>query len=579
MASSVINRNGRYHIMKRYVRYAVPLALMALAGGSANAAPPGSYPFAWSTVVNNGDYMPGDQCDPATPSLPTCRNFNSYNQPSVNAEQLVVLRARSRGGHGGGQPVHGIYSRDMAVGGPVVKILDRETLVPQPNNLDTVFHEPPSFPRIDIGSDTLATRGNHQPVWRYLLEDGSETRAGTSGIYATPNGPLITGAGKLGAVPGFTFLEVPEQPGAFFDVFPGAPAVTDGNVIVFKGNYTIDNVGKTGVYYRVLMDATIPLSTNTSLSPAGGTMPSVLIANNSDTRIPGTNTVFGSTAPPSAANGMAVFAGFDNEDNPTLGGIYLAPLSPEPELTTLVSIGGRVPGENNRTRFSKLGEGLSFDGRFVGFWGAWGAETKTVILDCRHEGNAARVAFCHEQHPDGFAVEVPLHQGIFVHDVRTGRTHEVTKTTGYFDDFLYWNFSGHVPGSDEEGDGEPARWRASAFVAVSGTVDGRLTDPQFHVAFKGRKGEMSAGNYLNPVDGIYLAKGPGNLRIDPLIESGMDGTLFDPKAVDIVTDAALPVTEMGIERDGFRANSIVINAGMGEEETGWSGIYMTTAPR
>ena len=37
----------------------------------------------------------------------------------------------------------------------------------------------------------------------------------------------------------------------------------------------------------------------------------------------------------------------------------------------------------------------------------------------------------------------------------------------------------------------------------------------------------------------------------------------------------LPVTEMGIERDGFRGNSLVINASMGTEEAGWAGIYLT----
>ncbi len=76
------------------------------------------------------------------------------------------------------------------------------------------------------------------------------------------------------------------------------------------------------------------------------TSPVVLIANNTDTLIPGTDTVFGSTSPPSAANGQVVFAGFDNEEAPTLGGIYLAPLQSEPPLTTLVSIGEQVPGES-----------------------------------------------------------------------------------------------------------------------------------------------------------------------------------------------------------------------------------------
>ena len=41
------------------------------------------------------------------------------------------------GSEGGKQPVHGIYTRDMTTNGPVLKILDRDTVVPQPNNLDT----------------------------------------------------------------------------------------------------------------------------------------------------------------------------------------------------------------------------------------------------------------------------------------------------------------------------------------------------------------------------------------------------------------------------------------------------------
>ncbi len=84
---------------------------------------------------------------------PTNKNFNSYNQPSVNQRGLVAIRAQSRGGEGGGggetivdapgsggenQPVHGIYTRDMSVPeslGVIVRILDRKTKVPQPNNL------------------------------------------------------------------------------------------------------------------------------------------------------------------------------------------------------------------------------------------------------------------------------------------------------------------------------------------------------------------------------------------------------------------------------------------------------------
>lgn len=178
----------------------------------AMAAPPA--PFNWSTVVNNGDFMPTDAC--AT-DLTKCRTFNSYNQPSVSLNQVVVIRARSRGGQGLGQPVHGVYTRDMASGGPVVKILDRDTLVPQPNNRDTLFIEPPSFPRIDIGSDTIATRGNHQPVWKVIDPVTNEIieQVGTTGIYTNPFSNLITGASKLGSVPDFSFFEVPEHPSTF----------------------------------------------------------------------------------------------------------------------------------------------------------------------------------------------------------------------------------------------------------------------------------------------------------------------------------------------------------------------------
>lgn len=551
--------------MNRYARYTVSLALTALIAVTAEAAPPQFYPFTWSTVVNNGDYMPTDLCDPAAPVSPPCKKFNSYNQPSVNARQFVVFRARSKGEQG---PVHGIYTRDMTLAGPVVKVYDRATLVPPPNNRNTVFHEPPSFPRIDIDSATLVSRGNHQPVWK----TSNDEQVGTNGIYTNPFGDLITGAAKLGSVVDFSFFEVPEYPGTYFDVFPGAPSVTDGNIIVFKGNYTISDVGKTGVYFRELLNVPFNLPDGTSLM--GGNRPVVLIANNTDTHIPRTTTVFGSTAPPSAAKGMAVFAGFDNEDNPTLGGIYLAPLAgPQPPLTTLVSIGQQVPGESSSKRFNKLGEGISFDGRLIAFWGAWGTATKTLVLQCPTEGNKQRIAYCNQQYPNGASVQVPLHQGIFVADIRTRKIQAIAKTPTDYDDFLYWNFSGHVPGSMEEADGEPARWRNTAFVAVSGWLAG--TGASFHATFKARTGDVVNDVYVNPMDGIYLAQGPGRSQIIPVVETGMDGTLFDPEAIDADTGATLPVTDMGIERDGLRSDTLVVTVSMGSEETGWAGIYLT----
>ena len=592
------------------------LVAAALAGAAiaAHAEPPAAYPFDWSTVVNNGDFMPTAVCDPAAPGQ-QCRKFNSYNQPSVNAHQVVVIRARSKGGSGS-QPVHGVYVRDMVSASPLRMILDRATAVPQPNNRNTVFIEPPSFPRIDIWSDTMATRGNHQPVWN-VLEGGSTVESvGTTGIYTNPFGPLTTGTSKLGSVTNFSFFEVPEVAGTPFDVFPGSPAVADGATLAFKGNYTVNGGGKTGVYYRELTNASIPLSDGSALGPAAGTNPVVLIANNTDTLIPGTSTVFGSTSPPSAARGRAVFAGFDDEESPTLGGIYMAPLAPypagaQPRLKALVRIGSKVPGESGRARFTRLGEGVSFDGRFVGFWGAWGTQTRTVRLYCPQEGNKARIAYCNQKLVVNGAVvgdpasvcgdtsdpmygtscyqekQVPVNQGIFVHDTGAGVegvTHAVAKTGGRLDDFLYWNYSGRAPGVGEGGeggddDGEPARWRSTAFMAVSGLVDGHRADATFHAAFKARSGTLHPVTHawVSPLDGIYLRRGPGMPPLQTLVRTGMDGSLLDPEAVDGL-GAGLPVTEMGIERDGFRGRSIVINVSMGSEDAGWAGVYLTEVP-
>jgi len=557
---------------------------------STQAAPKSSpkSSFEWVTVVNNNDEMPG---------TPGRRTFNSYNQPSVNLDGLVVFRARSRGGSGYGQPTHGIYTRDMSDdNSDIVRILDRTTRVPYPNNLETKFVETPSFPRIDMNSETIATRGNHQPVWSYLPYDGNEeTRGGTTGIYSNPFGPLITAASKLGDAPNLFFFEVPEEALATrFEVFPGAPSVTNGDTIVFKGNYTIEGISKTGIYYRTLRDG-----------PAGGGTSARLIANNTKTVIPGTEQTFGSTSPPSAANGHVVFAGFDNEENPTLGGLYLAPLQDRPPLTTLVSIGERVPGELTHETFNGLGEGVAFDGRLVGFWGSWGEDTRTVRLYCAQEGNKNRIAYCNQElfcaetgerlgdqnsvcndeTDPNFGIscyqdkEVPVNQGFFVHDSKTGRTRIVAKTGKQFDEFLYWNYSGMTPcvGSghsmeDAADDGEPARWRSSTFISVSS--GGGAT---FKAAFKGRTGKLKNGVYMHPVDAIYFRKSPGNAPIVTVLDTTMDGQSLDPDAPVNST-----ITELGLEREGLRGDWLAVNASMtvegGSEEDSMAGIYLTELP-
>jgi hypothetical protein len=565
-------------------RYLQPLFVLGAAtiATTAIAAPATESPFEWATVINNNDLIPPLEM----------RTFNSYNQPSVNADGLVVIRARSRGGPPLGPATHGIYTRDMSVpGSEVVRILDRSSAVPQPNNLGSKFAETPSFPRIDKDSATIATRGNHQPVHRYRLDDGSETRAGTTGIYTNPFGPLTTGAAKLGHVPGFAFYGVPEYGDIEFEVFPGAPSVTNGNTIVFKGNYTAEGISRTGVYFRTL-----------DTGPGGGDAPVVMIANSAHTLIPGSNVYFGSTAPPNAVGNKVVFAGFDNEHDPSLGGIYLAPLRYQPRLKPLVEIGDQVPGQSRKARFTAIGEGMAFDGRFVGFWGAWGDKTRTVKLYCKEEGNKDRIAYCNQAHycartgeimgaPDSICDdtsdpkfgkscytkrEVPAEQGLFVHDTRTGRTSLVAKRGKQFDNFLYWNYSGRVPcashghgGHGGEDDGEAVRWRSSAFMAVSG-----LTGATFNAAFKARSGELSNGLYPNPVDGIYIRKGPGQPAVVTAVDTTMSGQALDPEAPP---DSI--VTEVGLEREGFRGRWFAINASMdvegGEEEDGMKGVYIT----
>jgi hypothetical protein len=491
---------------------------------------------------------------------------------------MVVVRARSRGGPPLGPATHGIYTRDMGqADSAIVRVLDRTTLVPEPNDLGSTFVETPSFPRIDMHTNTIATRGNHQPVHRYYEPDGTETRAGTTGIYSNPHGELITGGAKLGHVAGFGFFGVPEQNNVNFEVFPGAPSVTNGNIIAFKGNYTGDGTEKTGVYFRHL-----------SSGQHGGTDPSILIAN-TGTLIPGTNKFFGSTAPPNAADHKVVFAGFDDESSPNAGGIYLAPLAYSPKLTTLVSIGQRVPGDTTKGWFNALGEGIAFDGRFVGFWGAWGDETRSLKLYCPTEGNKDRRAYCNkalvcegtgELKGDPGSIcdvsgcyqlrDVPINQGIFVHDTRTKRTHLVTRTGEEFDDFLFWNYAGKAPctggghhGGGEEGgeeDGESVRWRSSAYLAVS-TGSGAT----FRSAFKAR---------TDDVVGIYLREGPGRSPFLTVADTTMNGQLLDPEA-----PADSTIIEVGIEREGLRGDWLAINAKMGyeggEEEDDMAGIYIT----
>jgi hypothetical protein len=525
----------------------------------------------WSTVVNNKVQFPSDS-----------RNFNSYNQPSVNNNGLVVFRARTQGGNGGSQPGSGIFTRDMSSpGNPINTIAVRGSLVPQPNNTGAIFNEFPSIPRIDAGSSMIATRGQSRPVLEYQVgtvpgsNEPVTTRGGTAGIYTNPGGSLITGMAGLGNVnddvypsnPDLSHFQVPNTaPGTKFDQFPGAPSPT-GNHVVFKGNWTDTSGGgstsRTGVYYR-------------NVVAGGGTAPTQLIAD-SQTAIPGAGgTTFGSTAPPSAAKGRVVFLGVDNEDSPTVGGIYMAGLDDNklPDvasaLKTVVAIGQSVVDKSDAF-FSRIGEALSFNGNTVGYWAAWGkkdgngniiTQTRAVTVSCGSLDNATTSAFCLSQDNgvtmgsgiagDGlYTFDVPVDQGLFITNVNSLETRLIAETGSFFEDFVYWNFSGKIPGEEGEEDGEFARWRSASFIAANGW------DAVF-------KGDTVAGK-----TGLYSMFGG---QFGTVAELGMDGGLIDPDA------AGLAITSLGIERDGFRYGWLAINASMTDGESSMAGVYVALVP-
>jgi hypothetical protein len=520
--------------------------------------------FTWATVANSASVVPGGD---------GVRTFNSFNQPSVNGSGLVVIRGRSKGGDAssaakeGSQPLRGIYSRQM--GGksrPLLVVFDTSTVVPGANNTlyqdkPGTFTEFPAFPRIGLDNDTMISRAQSKPVFEYQV--GTDpitgapvtTRTGTSGVYAMARGNRLSAMSQLGAVAGFAYSSVPgATPGTKFDQFPGAPAVANANSVVFKGNFTDGLVSKTGIFFRSFSASTRQSTTQVIAS--------------SDTVIPGQSggTVrFGSTAPPSASADDAVFLGLDNEDNPTMGGIYRAPLATKPRLRTLVSIGDRVPGEHAGTNFTRLGEALSYDGHSVAFWGAWGTAMRSVTRPCASDGQADVIAFCKATYPNGFTVNVPVNQGFFVHDIKEGRTYPVIKTGGEYNDFLYWTFSGRPPGvgdSDSE-DFEDPRWRSAAFAAVY-TKAGKA-----QVAFKARR--------MTGIDGIYLTATPSSPAIyRTVVETTSGATLIDPTA-----PAGTFVTTVGLERDSLRNGWLAVVASMLNPVTSesWAGVYLTRTER
>ncbi|MEY5060858.1 MAG: hypothetical protein RIS45_779, partial [Planctomycetota bacterium] len=269
-----------------------------------------------------------------------------------------------------------------------------------------------------------------------------------------------------------------------------------------------------------------------------------------------------STAPPSAADGRVVFVGLDNEEAPTMGGIYLADIEPDPELVPLVEIGDEVPGVDgdDDARFTRIGEALSFDGRWVAFWGAWGTEMREILLSCPTDGNADVLAYCNEQYPEGYVAQVPVHQGVFVVDTISRRITPIALAGEGFDDFVYWNFSGSPgTGGDEGGDQEPPRWRSTSFVAID-----RTGPSTYRAAFKAKMGTD---------DVIAVRTSAPGQPTSIVVSTQTAGTALDAQA-----PAGSLVSAIGMERDGLRNGRLALTASMLDAATGeaWAGIYLTT---
>lgn len=96
------------------------------------------------------------------------------------------------------------------------------------------------------------------------------------------------------------------------------------------------------------------------------------------------------------------------------------------------------------------------------------------------------------------------------------------------------------------------------------------------IVYKARTGVLNEKHeYINVTDGLYMVDAVGAGTLTMLVETGMDGSMLDPS----LAPGAMPVTGVGIERDGFRGQHLAINATMANAEAGWGGIYMNRMER
>jgi hypothetical protein len=165
-------------------------------------------------------------------------------------------------------------------------------------------------------------------------------------------------------------------------------------------------------------------------------------------------------------------------------------------------------------------------------------------------------------------MQIHVNQGIFLHDTVSGKTMMVARSGAAeaFEDFLYWVYSGRPPGTGntpDDSDGEPPRWRSSAFAAVDGTRG---------VLFKG---SLSPGASV-PGSGIYAAGYVNGVLTDviPVIEEG------DPVAnLDASAPAGSTVLSVGIEREAIRNGWVTLTvSSINPDGESWAGVYATHVP-
>ncbi len=109
---------------------------------------------------------------------------------------------------------------------------------------------------------------------------------------------------------------------------------------------------------------------------------------------------------------------------------------------------------------------------------------------------------------------------------------------------------------------EPPHWRAAAFLAVSGD-----SSAGFQVAYKGAAS--------NGDSSIYLSQGPSTPRTIVVVKTSDVATAIDPAA-----PVGAAVTNVALERDGFRGRWLTLSLSMLDPVTSasWAGVYATSVP-